>query len=81
MNPAASLGSQSAGVIGLALLLLAWIEPYAAHRHRRVSARRGLDGWHQLVPAPDTVGVPPHLMIDGSVLLIGGILLAATQGQ
>ena len=70
------------GVIGLALLLLAWIE-----RSRPLLIVTVV---YLLVAVP-TVGINwfphptpwaflPHLVIDGSVLLIGGILLAATQG-
>jgi hypothetical protein len=71
-----------AGVIGLALLLLAWIE-----RSRPLLIVTVV----YLLVAVSTVGIDwfshptpwaflPHLVIDGSVLLIGGIVLAATQG-
>jgi hypothetical protein len=70
-----------AGAIGIALLLLAWIE-----RSRPLL----IVSVAYLIVAVSTVGIGwfahptpwaplPHLLIDGGVLLIGGILLAATQ--
>jgi hypothetical protein len=70
-----------AGGIGLALLLLAWIE-----RSWRLLTLTVA----YLIVAVATVGVGwfthptpwaflPHLLLDGGVLLIGGILLALTQ--
>jgi hypothetical protein len=70
-----------AGAIGVALLLLAWIE-----RSRPMLIVTVV----YLIVAVSTVGVGwfahptpwaslPHLVIDGGVLLIGGILLAALQ--
>jgi hypothetical protein len=70
-----------AGAIGLALLLLAWIE-----RSRQLLTVTIA----YLVVAVATVGIDwfahptpwaflPHLLIDGVVLLIGGILLAVAQ--
>ena len=70
-----------AGVIGLALLLLAWIE-----RGRALLVVTVV----YLIVAVATVGIGwfphttpwaflPHLLIDGGVLLIGGTFLAATQ--
>ena len=71
-----------AGAIGVALLLLAWIE-----RSRPLLTVTVV----YLIVAVSTIGVGrfnhptpwaflPHLMVDGGVLLIGGIVLAATQG-
>jgi len=71
-----------AGAIGLALLLLAWIE-----RSRPLLAVTAA----YLIVAVTTVGIDwfarptpwaflPHLLIDGGVLLIGGIVLALAQG-
>jgi hypothetical protein len=71
-----------AGAIGLALLLLAWIE-----RSRALLVVTVL----YLIVAVATVGLGasfahptpwaflPHLLIDGGVLLVGGILIAATR--
>lgn len=70
-----------AGAIGLALLLLAWIERSRPLLTVTVA---------YLIVAVATVGIGwfshptpwaflPHLLIDGGVLLIGGILLAVTQ--
>ncbi len=70
-----------AGAIGLALLFLAWIERSRPLLMVTIA---------YLIVAVATVGIGrfahpspwaflPHLLIDGGVLLIGGILLAATQ--
>jgi hypothetical protein len=71
-----------AGAIGLALLLLAWIE--------RSWALLALTAVYLIVQT-STVGIGarfshpspwaflPHLLVDGGVLLLGGILLAVTQ--
>ena len=70
-----------AGAIGLALLLLAWIE-----RSRSLLTVTVV----YLIAAVATVGIGwfshptpwaflPHLLVDGGVLLIGGIYVAVTQ--
>ena len=70
-----------AGAIGLALLLLAWIE----HSRPLLTATVAY-----LIAAVTTVGINwfdhptpwaplPHLLIDGGVLFLGGLVLAATQ--
>ena len=72
-----------AGVIGLALLLLA-VDRVRSRPLLIVTvvyplvavSTVGINGF----PHPTPWAFLPHLVIDGSVLLIGGILLAATQG-
>lgn len=70
-----------ASAIGVALVLLAWIE--------RTWAALAVTSAY-LVVAVTTVGIGhfahpspwaflPHLLIDGTVLLVGGVLLAATD--
>ena len=72
-----------AGAIGLALLFLAWIE-----RSRPLLTVTIV----YLIVSVATVGIGrfahptpwaflPHVLIDGAVLLIGGIVLAATQEE
>jgi hypothetical protein len=70
-----------AGAIGLALLLLAWIErswPLLALTvaYLIVTVANVVIGRHA---PPSPWAFLPHLLLDGGVLLIGGILLALTQ--
>jgi hypothetical protein len=73
--------ANQAGAIGLALLLLAWIErswPLLAVTfvYLIVSVASVRTGQ---VSHPSPWDFLPHLLLDGGVLLIGGIIVALTQ--
>jgi hypothetical protein len=70
-----------AAAIGLALLLLAWIErswPLFSCSVAYIAVAVATVGLGRFTH-PSPWAFLPHLLIDGAVLLIGGILLAVTQ--
>ncbi len=71
-----------AGAIGLALLLLAWIErswPVLALSAVYLIVQTSTVGIGARFSHPSPWAFLPHLVADGAVLLIGGIIVAMTQ--
>lgn len=71
-----------AGAIGLALLLLAWIErswPLLALTVVYLLATTSTVGFGARFSHPSPWAFLPHLLLDGAVLLVGGIILALIQ--
>jgi len=71
-----------AGAIGLALLLLAWIErswPLLALTAVYLLATTSTVGFGARFSHPSPWAFLPHLLLDGTVLLVGGIILALVQ--
>ncbi len=71
-----------AGAIGLALLLLAWIErswPLLALSAAYLIVQTSTVGIGARFAHPSPWAFLPHLLVDGAVLLVGGIILALIQ--